>query len=145
MDARVVQSQTHIPASAVIDLPLLRSRIGDDAALERELLALYLRESDERLAAIRDGLERSDAGSVALAAHALRGSAGNIGAHTTHALATSAEAHARTADLDAVAGDLAALEAEQERAAIFVERAGGRPAAAAVSTPCAMSGLWMVR
>ncbi len=49
-------------------------------AVPRRILELYLGDSPSRMAALRRGLAAGDAGEIARAAHALRGSSANLGA-----------------------------------------------------------------
>ena len=52
----------------------------DDPDLVRDLIALFIDDSAQRIASLKRGLESGDAGAVSAAAHALRSSAANIGA-----------------------------------------------------------------
>lgn len=68
-------------------------RLGGDELTER-MVGIFLRLGEDRLAAAREGLARSDPEMVERAAHSLRSSAGNVGAR---ALVERAEAVERTA------------------------------------------------
>lgn len=80
--------------------------------LLRELLVLFLRDTPERLDALRRALACDDFETAARAAHSLKGSAANLGAGALQALAASAETSARQRDRATVASVLTALDAE---------------------------------
>lgn len=80
--------------------------------LLRELLALFLRDTPERLDALRRALARDDFDTTGRAAHSVKGSAANLGAGALQALAARAEAAAQARDGAAVAALLASLDAE---------------------------------
>lgn len=94
-----------------LDLAHLRAQTFDDRGLEREVLALFLRQSADLLAAIEDGADRAGA------AHKLLGSARGIGAPAVAAAAARAERilladpAARDAGLPALRRALAAATA----------------------------------
>ncbi len=70
--------------------------------LVRRLLTLVLEQTPGRIGAILAGAESGDLPSVAFAAHALRSSAGNVGAVRVLDLATRLEAAAKAGDGPAV-------------------------------------------
>lgn len=80
--------------------------------LLRELLMLFLRDTPERLDALRRALACDDFETAARAAHSLKGSAANLGAGALQALAASAETSARQRDRATVASLLTSLDAE---------------------------------
>ncbi|MGV3495037.1 MAG: response regulator [Ramlibacter sp.] len=67
----------------------------EDLTMTREVLGLFLQDTPQRLQALHDALPARDARAVATAAHALKGSAGNIGAAALHAAAGELETCAR--------------------------------------------------
>jgi HPt (histidine-containing phosphotransfer) domain-containing protein len=52
----------------------------EDLTTTREVIALFLDDAPRRLEAIAAAIEAADAPALALAAHALKGAAGNVGA-----------------------------------------------------------------
>ena len=86
-------------------------RLGGDK-LVRQMVELFESLVPSRLSTIRAALERADAESVQLEAHALKSSAGNVGATRMRELCQRLESLATSGDLS-VASDLAhALEEE---------------------------------
>jgi HPt (histidine-containing phosphotransfer) domain-containing protein len=80
-----------------------------------ELVTLFLRDTPERLDAIDRALGAGDLDAVSRTAHALKGSAANLGAVALQGLAACVEVQARTADLAAARREAAALSAEYAR------------------------------
>jgi HPt (histidine-containing phosphotransfer) domain-containing protein len=71
-----------------VDLATLRGQTGGDAALEREVLALFLAKSERDLRHVADA---ATAAERRMAAHSLCGSARAIGAHAVAAAAAAVE------------------------------------------------------
>ena len=69
-------------------------RLGGDADLYRELLAIFVSEEGLRSAALREAMANAEAGSLRRLAHSLRGSARTIGAEPLAAAAERLEAAA---------------------------------------------------
>jgi CheY-like chemotaxis protein len=65
---------------ATFDEDGLRHRVSGDAALMAEVIRLFLEDLPARLAAIEDAVTGRNAAALRAAAHALRGSAGNLSA-----------------------------------------------------------------
>ncbi len=80
--------------------------------LVREMVALFLREAPRRIATVRDGLARGDLATAQGAAHALKSSAGQMGARTMQEISMQLELGT---DPHAMAGWLAQLPGELER------------------------------
>lgn len=78
----------------------------------RELITLFLRDTPERLEALRQAHASADEASAARAAHSIKGSAGSLGALELQAHASAAEAAARRGDAEAITSALAALDHE---------------------------------
>ena len=95
------------PADQVLDREELLARVSGDEALVRQLAAIFLEDLDGRAAAINQALAASDAQALAIAAHTLKGEAGNIAAHGVHRAALALERAARRGDM-ALAAQLAA-------------------------------------
>jgi two-component system sensor histidine kinase/response regulator len=68
------------PAVPVLDREALFTRVGQDAGLFREVIQLFLSDCPVRMAAIKSAVEARDAEAIRLAAHALKGAAGNLSA-----------------------------------------------------------------
>jgi HPt (histidine-containing phosphotransfer) domain-containing protein len=83
------------------------ARPGEDVL--GELLALFVNDTAVRLQTIRAALASGDAEGRRLAAHALKGSAGNVGARRVAELAAHVEKNPATpADIDALEEEVAA-------------------------------------
>ena len=93
----------------------------DPAALERlrklggdkfagQMIDLFLSYGGKKVAEARAAREAGNLAGVAEAAHALKSSAGNVGAEQVRKLAAQAEQSAKNAQSDVVAADVAALE-----------------------------------
>ncbi len=80
--------------------------------LLRELIMLFLRDTPERIDAVRGALAGFDFETAGRAAHTLRGSAANLGANALQGHAGTAEAAARRQDVPALTAALAALDEE---------------------------------
>ena len=91
------------PAAAPAEAPLMdfgrleEFKEFDDADLSmtREVIALFLADTPQRLDAIARAAAAGDASALATAAHALKGAAGNVGALALHQAAGELEALAR--------------------------------------------------
>jgi CheY-like chemotaxis protein/HPt (histidine-containing phosphotransfer) domain-containing protein len=79
------------------------------------VIALFQRDVPGRLAGLRAMLEQGDAQALAVAAHALKGSAGAVGAYVVHDLCAELEELAESGSLEGAEEVLAALEAAYER------------------------------
>jgi CheY-like chemotaxis protein len=80
-----------------------------------ELLAVYLRDTPPRLAALHEALARKDAEAVRREAHAIKGSSGYLGAVEMARLCVELEGQARTGDLIRAAELVQAIAAAFER------------------------------
>jgi HPt (histidine-containing phosphotransfer) domain-containing protein len=69
------------------------------AELVREMINLVLATIPERISAIRDALQSSDAACVSARAHSIKSSAGNVGAMRLLSIANNIETRARVGDL----------------------------------------------
>ena len=61
-----------------LDRAAVLDRLGGDAALLREITAIFLTEYPDLLRQIRNAIEEGDAGKVERAAHALKGAVSNF-------------------------------------------------------------------
>jgi two-component system, sensor histidine kinase and response regulator len=94
----------------------LRQLGGTDENFVRDLIALYVDDGGQRIAAIRAALAANDPSELAQAAHALKSSAGNMGAMTVRAIAEVIEQIGRKGTIDGAAEEAAKLELEHARA-----------------------------
>jgi CheY-like chemotaxis protein len=76
-----------------------------------ELIAVYLRDSPPRLAALHEAVRHADAEALQREAHRLKGSSSQIGAVQVARLCAELEGHVRTADLTRAAETLGRLDA----------------------------------
>lgn len=81
------------------DVAPLLAEYGDEA-LVRELVGLFVNNTDDQLASLINGIARRDPGMVKAAAHRLRGSISTFGAPTTVRLAQDLETMGTTGDLE---------------------------------------------
>lgn len=91
----------------------------DDAEFVVELIGLFLRDAPARVQAVIDGAGAGDFEQVEQAAHALKGSAGNLGAMVLHDLAQELQEASRGRDGECVssrAPKIGATFADAERA-----------------------------
>ncbi len=105
---------THPLDPAVLD-NLRQLSKGSDEFL-REVTTLYLADSPLRLEAIRKAVQANDSAALAAAAHALKGSSGNVGAKGVQELAARIERIARAGKIDGALTVVDELTRECERA-----------------------------
>jgi PAS domain S-box-containing protein len=103
------------PAEQLLDPSVALARVGGDAKLLGELVALFRQAYPGWLAEMRTAIANHDAAALKRAAHTLKGSAGTFGAHSTFEAAAQLEALARGGDLAGAAEACAALAAILER------------------------------
>ena len=70
---------------------------GEDQAMTKEVIELFVKDTPPRLAAMRAAVETGDGAALAKAAHALKGGASNIGAKAIQQHADALEAASREA------------------------------------------------
>jgi len=102
----------------------LGRRSGTD--LVSEIVELFLRIAPERVNAIRSGVDRSDTDAVERAAHALKSSAGNLGATALASSCALLETEARAGHADGMRRHFASIESELARVVPALERLAGR-------------------
>lgn len=102
---------------------------GPGDALLRELVQIFVHDTPPRLAEMARSLQAGDAAGFGRAAHSIKGSAANLGAHGLHAAADDAERCARTGQLGDGAARLGAIRTEFDRARLGLEAllAAGSP------------------
>lgn len=103
------------PVAPCLDPATLDQLLGLDdggTGLVAELFELFKEDSPERLANMRKHLEAGDAGAISELAHALKGSAGTMGATRMRGLAQDIEKATKAGRADAAVADgLTQLEA----------------------------------
>ncbi len=111
---RPAPAADHEPApagAAAVDVEVLRSYVGDDPALLRDLLAQFLSSAKKQAAELHEACTRKDARQAAAAAHKLKSSARAVGATALGDLCAAIERAGRAGDLDAVGGRVASFDA----------------------------------
>ena len=96
-----------VDAAALMDpgrLEELAEFDDEERSVTRQVVGLFTRDVPPRLAIMRDAVEDTDADSLARAAHALKGSAANVGARAMAEACGELERLARTGALPADAG-----------------------------------------
>ncbi len=114
-------------------LARLRALIADSAQpgedLPARIVALFAEDARAHVGKLRDRLQQDDLEGVAFFAHALKGSAANVGAGRVQALATAVLVRARAGSTAALAViDAIAHEVEEAIAALPGALAGARAA-----------------
>jgi HPt (histidine-containing phosphotransfer) domain-containing protein len=94
-----------------------------------EVIAVYLRDTPLRLAALHEAVARADAGALRGAAHYLKGSSSQIGAVQMAQLCADLEEQARSADLADAAQTLRRLEAAFGRVHAHLQAVAGERSA----------------
>lgn len=89
---------------------------GDNDEFLREIIGIYLEDTPLRLAELDQSLAAGDVPKFTRAAHSVKGSSANIGAMVVRARAEALEHRSADEGLANVAGPLAELKAEFERA-----------------------------
>ncbi|MBI3149080.1 MAG: PAS domain-containing protein [Betaproteobacteria bacterium] len=98
------------PAHATLDLEGARARINNDEAMFRKILELFRLGYEQPLSRCRAAVAQGDGQALALAAHNLKGMAGNIGANALRAAASQLERQAREARRETFGEGFKALE-----------------------------------
>jgi signal transduction histidine kinase/CheY-like chemotaxis protein/HPt (histidine-containing phosphotransfer) domain-containing protein len=102
------------PPAVPLDRRAALARVGDDAGLLAELIALFRKESPRLMAQVREAIVKADAPRLQCAAHALRGSATVFGAGAVCGLAEELEASAVRGNLAGSLDVYAVLEREMD-------------------------------
>ena len=106
---------------------------GDDLA--RELVAAYLEQTADRIAAAQAALRDGDATRLANSAHSIRSSSAQLGAHELAGQCESLEGLAESGDLARGLGCLAKIEREFQAFGAWLVENTGHPGAAARERP----------
>ncbi|NLI75253.1 MAG: Hpt domain-containing protein [Candidatus Riflebacteria bacterium] len=109
----------------VYDQEGVLARLDGDAALGREILAVFLQDTPGRLAALEEAVGRGRPDDVRILAHALKGAAANVGALAFSRAAQAVEKAARAGLTPDLPGLIARLAGELARLAQWAgDRAG---------------------
>ena len=84
----------------VLNRQALLDRVLGDQELAREILQIFRNEGQGRMTALRQALDGADPAAIRIAAHAINGSAGNIGAERVRKIAAAIESLARSGSLE---------------------------------------------
>jgi HPt (histidine-containing phosphotransfer) domain-containing protein len=90
-------------------------QVGDDAALLREVMGLFIQELPQREADVRQALERRDAKGLERAPHSIKGSCAVFGATATRDAANRLELLGRAGSFEGAAETSALLSTEAAR------------------------------
>ena len=104
-----------------VDLAQLRELTGGDTAMERTVLAEFLRSSQEDAAELHAALASRDIAKATRIAHRLKGAAASVGAHGLRRTCDEIESAGRAAEVAAASHALPALDAEIARIHAQVE------------------------
>lgn len=96
----------------VLDRQALLDRVVGDEPLMREILQIFRDERERRMAAVRQAMEARDAAAIGVAAHAINGAAGNIGAERVRRVAARLQNLGRSGSLDGADEAWAELQEE---------------------------------
>ena len=123
------------PAAVVFDLDGLLARVGGDRELMADIVRLFLEDYPGRLANVAAAIEAGDANALRVAAHALKGAAGNLGAVVVYEEASALEQIGADGHLDAARGVWERLQLDVEAFVAAVRPFDRR----AIETPSRMS------
>jgi two-component system, sensor histidine kinase and response regulator len=99
----------------VIDWEELRERLCGDEELVGTIVDLFVEECPAWLAAVVDAVEAGDPERIRISAHALKGAAGNLSAHSLTAVAGRLEHLGGEGNMPACSAACAELSAECDR------------------------------
>jgi len=85
-----------------LDGPRLLADFGHNQTVLTEVIRVFLSDAPGQAAALRAAIETADAGSIAVAAHALKGSVGLFSKGPAYEAARALEQAARAGDLTAI-------------------------------------------
>jgi len=97
-------------------------QVGDDPAVLREIMELFIQEAAKLEGELRQGLERRDAKFLERAAHSIKGSCSVFGATATREAAHRLEQLGRAGSLEGAAEALAQLSKETARLTLDLKR-----------------------
>ena len=101
--------------SGMLDRAALLARVEGDMELLLEIVELFLTDSSQQMAQIRDSVARHDAKALEEAAHGLKGALGNFAVQAAYDAALRVEMIGQSGDLNQVEEALMFLEKEVAR------------------------------
>jgi len=103
----------------------LRALSPDDGgAFLRELIEIYLQDTPQRLAELDQALAAHNASALIRAAHSIKGSSGNFGAHRLAKLAAEIESQGKAGNLAASAASCGRLKSDYASVAELLTQIG---------------------
>jgi CheY-like chemotaxis protein/HPt (histidine-containing phosphotransfer) domain-containing protein len=102
-------------AAPVFDRAGMMARLMEDEDLAKRIVAAFLGDIPQQIAALRGCLEAGDAMGAGRQAHTIKGAAATVGGERLRAAAFELEKAGKAGDLSAAAGHLAELDAEFDR------------------------------
>jgi len=99
----------------VFDRAGMMTRMMDDEDLAKEILAVFLEDIPQQIAALRQCLESGDAAGAGVQAHTIKGASATVGGERLRVVASEMEQAGKAGDLSAAAGHLAELDAQFDR------------------------------
>ena len=121
------------PEGPTFDMTKALEMAGGDVEFLKELIEIYRSDYPQKLARIREALERGDAKTLYENAHSLKGSSGNLGLRRAYELALRIEKMGKEGRLEGVEEVLRELEEELKRFETTVSREGWEAEVAAAS------------
>ena len=109
------------PISSPVDIKHLQEITGGDSAFEREIAALFLKDTVEHLSGLKKAINEENGSALERAAHTVKGAALNMGAEKFGELALALETKGKSGTLEGAQNMLAELEAEFQRVKRFLE------------------------
>ncbi len=119
----VVEAAPEQPRQPVFDRQALLSRLGGNEALIQKFVTMFFDSADEHLELLQQAAETGDTDQLRAKAHAIKGSAGNVGACALSAAAAELEKAAREGLTDEYAQRMDELEKQFK---LFRTESGGR-------------------
>ena len=95
----VVEAVPEQPRQPVFDRQALLTRLGGDEALIQKFVTMFFDSADEHLKLLQQAAEAGDSDQMRAKAHAIKGSAGNVGACALSAAAAELEKAVRELQL----------------------------------------------
>ena len=102
------------PETPVFDKAGMMTRVMDDADLAGAIVAAFLEDIPQQIAALRSFLEAGDATGAERQAHTIKGASAAVGGERLRAVAVAMEQAGRSGDLAAITARLADLDRQFE-------------------------------
>ena len=118
--APVLDEPSRSTPAAPVDLARLRMMAAGDGDDARELIEMYLKDTDERIARLHGLIEAQDAEEMTLEAHTLKGASATLGVGRMSEVALQLETFGLTGSFDEAPALVEALEAEFENVRTYL-------------------------